>query len=66
VKIEIELKTLKNNKREWWIIDNGEKALGFEKLSDLKEHFKNSLKIDKNKKVEVLDKDRYLQDIIFL
>ena len=66
MKIEIELKTLKNNKREWWIIDNGEKALGFEKLSDLKEHFKNSLKIDKNKKVEVLDKDRYLQDIIFL
>jgi len=66
VKIEIELKTLKNNKREWWIIDNGEKALGFEKLSDLKEHFKNSLKIDKNKKVEVIDKGRYLQDIIFL
>jgi len=64
--IEIKLETLKNNKREWWIIDNGEKALGFEKLSCLKDHFKHSLKIDKNKKVEVLDKDRYLQDIIFL
>ena len=64
--IEIELKTLKNNKREWWIIDNGERALGFEKLSDLKQHFKSSLKIDKNKKVKVLDKEKYIQDIIFL
>jgi len=64
--IEIKLETLKNNKREWWIIDNGEKALGFDKLSNLKEHFKESLSIDKNKKVEVLDKDRYLQDILFI
>jgi len=64
--IEVKLETYKNNRREWWIIDNGEKALGFERFKDLKEHFNHSLKIDKNKKVEVLDKDRYLQDIIFI
>ena len=55
---------IKLDNREWWIVDDGEKALGFESLSDLKEHFKHSLKIDKNKKVEVIDDDKYLDDVL--
>ena len=66
MKIEIKLKTFKNNRREWWLFEEGKEVIGFDKLSDLKEHFKESLSIDKNKKVEVLDKDKFLQDIIFI
>jgi len=64
--IEIKVKNFKNNRREWWLYENDKPIIGFDKLSDLKEHFKESLSIDKNKKVEILNKDKFLQDIIFL
>jgi len=64
--IEIKLKKFKNNRREWWLFEDKKEVIGFDKLSDLKEHFKESLSIDKDKKVEVLDGDKYLENLIFI
>jgi len=65
--IKIVNKRYKNNKYEWCLYENDKPIIGFDKLSDLKEHFKNSLKIDtRTKEVEVLDEDEFLKDIIFL
>jgi len=64
--IEIKLKSFENNRREWWLFEDEKEVIGFDKLSDLKEHFKHSLKIDKDKKVEVLDSDKYLENLIFI
>jgi len=64
--IEIKLKKFKNNRREWWLFEDKKEVIGFDKLSDLKEHFKESLSIDKDKKVEVLDSDKYLENLIFI
>jgi len=65
--IEIKVKNFKNNRREWWLFEEGKEVIGFDKLSDLKEHFKESLSIDtRTKKVEVKSEDKFLQDIIFI
>lgn len=57
---------LKNNKREWWLYEDKKPLLGFDKLSDLKEHFKESLEIDKSKKVRLKDEDKFLENLIFI
>ena len=64
--IHIELKKGKNKKHEWWLKDGEDYCLGFESFKDLKYHFKSSLKINKNKKVTVIDKDKLLEDIVFI
>ena len=64
--IEIVLKSYKNNRREWWLYEDKKPLLGFDKLTDLKEHFKSSLEIDRNKKVTLLDKDKFLENLIFI
>jgi len=65
--IKIVNKRYKNNQYEWWLYENDKPIMGFDKLSDLKEHFKESLSIDtRTKKVEVKSEDKFLQDIIFI
>ena len=64
--VHIELKKSKNKKYEWWVKDDEDYCLGFESFKDLKHHFKSSLKIDKNKKVTVIDEDKLLEDIVFI
>ena len=64
--LEIILKNFKNNRREWWLYEDKKPLLGFDKLSDLREHFKDSLEIDKNKKVRLKDEDKFLTDLIFI
>jgi len=65
--LEIKLKNYKNNRREWWLIENKKDVIGFDKLSDLKEHFKESLDIDtKTKKVTLINEDKYLENLIFI
>jgi len=64
--IEIKLKNYKNNRREWWLFEDKKEVMGFDKLSDLKEHFKESLSISKEKKVTLKDKDKYLENLIFI
>ena len=49
----------------WLTYDNGEVIFGAESVKDLKEHFKNSLKIDDDLKVTVIDHDRFLSDRTF-
>jgi len=65
--VKIKVKNFKNNRREWWLFEDGKEVIGFDRLKDLKEHFKNSLKIDtRTKEVEVLNEDEFLKDIIFI
>jgi len=64
--LKVELRKFKNNYYQWWLVDNNEDVLGFDRLKDLKKHFKNSLKIARDKSVKLIDKDRYLIDVIFL
>jgi len=65
--IEIKVKNYKNNRREWWLFEDKKEVIGFDKLSDLKEHFKESLDIDtKTKKVTLINEDKYLENLIFI
>ena len=64
--IEVVLKNMKNNKHEWWLYEDKKPLLGFDKFNDLKEHFKESLEIDKNKKVRLKDEDKFLENLIFI
>jgi len=64
--IKIKLKKGKNKKNEWWVYENDTPLLGFEKFSNLKEHFKESLKIDRYKHVEVINEDKFIENIVFI
>jgi len=64
--IEVVLKNYKKNRREWWLYEDKKPLLGFDKFNDLKEHFKESLSIDKLKKVTLLDEDKFLENLIFI
>ena len=64
--IEVVLKNYKNNRREWWLHEDKKPLLGFDKLTDLKEHFKESLSIDRHKKVTLLNEDKFLENLIFI
>jgi len=65
--IEIKVKNYKNNRREWWLFEDKKEVIGFDKLRDLKEHFKESLDIDtKTKKVTLINEDKYLENLIFI
>ena len=50
----------------WLIGDDNEVIFGAESVNVLREHFKNSLKIDDDLKVTVIDEDRFLSDRIFV
>ena len=55
-----------NKNGVWLIDDNGEVIFGAENINVLREHFKESLKIDDDLKVTVIDEDRFIADRIFL
>lgn len=50
----------------WLTYDNGEVIFGAENINVLREHFKDSLKIDDNLKATIIDHDRFLSDRVFL
>lgn len=55
-----------NKNGVWLIDDNGEVIFGAENINVLREHFKDSLKIDDNLKATIIDHDRFLSDRVFL
>ena len=56
-----------NKKSSVWLIDDDNEVIfGAENMKVLKEHFKDSLKIDDDLKVTVINKDRFLSDRIFI
>ena len=61
----VRIKYLKN-KKEWWLYEDNKPLIGFDKFSDLKDHFKNSLIINKNKDIKIKSDDEFLKDLIFL